>query len=137
MGDIFYTKLWVNSPSNRSNHRRCSVRKGVLGNFAKFTGKHLCQILFLIRLQAWGLQLYLKRSSGTDVFLWILRDFQEHLFYRTPPGQWFWSTWQIFIMLSAKIRSILLNVLGRNLSKIEKGYFVLNFKKSENLGIWN
>ena len=125
------------SPSNRSNHRRCSVRKGVLGNFAKFTGKHLCQILFLIRLQAWGLQLYLKRSSGTDVFLWILRDFQEHLFYRTPPGQWFWSTWQIFIMLSAKIRSILLNVLGRNLSKIEKGYFVLNFKKSENLGIWN
>ena len=27
----------------RSNHRRCSVRKGVLRNFAKFTGKHLCQ----------------------------------------------------------------------------------------------
>ena len=28
-------------------HRRCSVRKGVLRNFAKFTGKHLCQSLFL------------------------------------------------------------------------------------------
>ena len=26
---------------------RCSVRKGVLGNFTKFTGKHLCQSLFL------------------------------------------------------------------------------------------
>ena len=26
---------------SRSSHRRCSVRKGVLGNFAKFTGKHL------------------------------------------------------------------------------------------------
>ena len=25
----------------RSSHRRCSVRKGVLRNFAKFTGKHL------------------------------------------------------------------------------------------------
>ena len=26
---------------------RCSVRKGVLRNFEKFTGKHLCQSLFL------------------------------------------------------------------------------------------
>ena len=31
---------------------RCSVRKGVLTNFANFTGKHLCQSLFLIKLQA-------------------------------------------------------------------------------------
>ena len=31
----------------RSNRRRCSVRKGVLRNFAKLTGKHLCQSLFL------------------------------------------------------------------------------------------
>ena len=30
----------------KSSHRRCSVRKGVLINFAKFTGKHLCQSLF-------------------------------------------------------------------------------------------
>ena len=30
----------------RSNHRRCSIRKGVLRNFTKFTGKHLCQSLF-------------------------------------------------------------------------------------------
>ena len=29
----------------RSSHRRCSVEKGVLGNFAKFTGKHLCHRL--------------------------------------------------------------------------------------------
>ena len=26
--------------------RRCSVRKGVLRNFAKLTGKHLCQSLY-------------------------------------------------------------------------------------------
>ena len=32
--------------NNRSSHRRCSVRKGVLRNFAKFTGKHLRQSLF-------------------------------------------------------------------------------------------
>ena len=35
----------------------CSL-KGFLRNFAKFTGKRLCQISFLIKLQASGLQLY-------------------------------------------------------------------------------
>ena len=30
----------------RSSHLRCSVKKGVLKNLAKFTGKHLCQGLF-------------------------------------------------------------------------------------------
>ena len=30
----------------RSSHRRCSVKKGVIKNFTKFTGKHLCQSLF-------------------------------------------------------------------------------------------
>ena len=30
----------------RSSHQRCSVKKGVLRNFAKFTGKHLRQSLF-------------------------------------------------------------------------------------------
>ena len=30
----------------RSSHRKCSLKKGVLKTFAKFTGKHLCQSLF-------------------------------------------------------------------------------------------
>ena len=29
----------------RSSHQRCSVRKGFVRNFAKVTGKHLCQKL--------------------------------------------------------------------------------------------
>ena len=41
-----------NFPSFRSSHWKYSARKGVLGNFAKFTGKYLWQILFLIKLQA-------------------------------------------------------------------------------------
>ena len=41
-----------------SNCQRCSVKKGVLKNFAKFTGKHLCQSLFFIKVAALGLQLY-------------------------------------------------------------------------------
>ena len=27
----------------------------------------------------------LRKDSGTGVFLWILRNFKEHFFYRTPP----------------------------------------------------
>ena len=30
----------------KSSRRRCSLRKDVLRNFAKFTGAHLCQSLF-------------------------------------------------------------------------------------------
>ena len=33
-------------------------KKGVLRNFSKFTGKHQCWSVFLIKLQAWDLQLY-------------------------------------------------------------------------------
>ena len=29
----------------RNSHQRCSMKKSILRNFAKFTGKHLCQIL--------------------------------------------------------------------------------------------
>ena len=33
------------------------------------------RIFFLINLQAWSLQPYLKRDSGKGVFLWILKNF--------------------------------------------------------------
>ena len=38
--------LFYGKPICRSSHQRYSVKKGVLRNFAKFTGKHLCQSLF-------------------------------------------------------------------------------------------
>ena len=31
--------------TNKSSHWRCSVKRGVLRNFAKFTGKNMCQSL--------------------------------------------------------------------------------------------
>ena len=37
----------ISSRNNRCSHQRCSVKKCVLRNFAKFTGKHLSQNLFL------------------------------------------------------------------------------------------
>ena len=53
----------------RSSHQRCSVRKGILRNFAKFTGKHLCQSLFLNKVVGLRPTTLLKRDSGTGVFL--------------------------------------------------------------------
>ena len=35
-------------------------------------------------------KLYLKRDSGTSVFVWILQNFWEHLFYRTRLGECFY-----------------------------------------------
>ena len=47
----------------------------VLQNVKIFTGKHLCWSLRPVTL--------LKQDSKTGVFLWILRNFQEHLIWRT------------------------------------------------------
>ena len=44
-------------------------KEDVFKNFVKLTGKHPYQSLFIIKLQSLGLQLYLKRGSGTSVFL--------------------------------------------------------------------
>ena len=49
----------------RSSHWKCYVRKGVLRNFAKFTGKHQCQSLFFNKVAGFG----------TGGFLLILRNF--------------------------------------------------------------
>ena len=44
--DIFLFIFLLIPLRYRSNHQRCSIIKGVLRNFAKFTRKHLCQSLF-------------------------------------------------------------------------------------------
>ena len=49
----------------RSSHQRCSVKKGVLWNFAKFTGKHLWQSLFFNKVA--GLHLWTSAFESLDV----------------------------------------------------------------------
>ena len=56
---------------------------GVLKNFANFTGKRLCWSLFFKELQAFRPATLLKRNSYTGVFLWNLRNSEEHLFRKT------------------------------------------------------
>ena len=47
----------------------CSVKKGSLRNFTKFTGKQLCQRLFLNKVAGLRSATLIKRVSGTGVFL--------------------------------------------------------------------
>ena len=64
IGNVF--GIWINRfrifagrASFKSSRPDVFCKKGVLRNFAKFTGKHLCQsVSILIKLQALGLQLY-------------------------------------------------------------------------------
>ena len=44
----------LDSAKCRSSHRRCSVKKGFLKNFIKFTEKHLCQSLFFNKVAGLG-----------------------------------------------------------------------------------
>ena len=65
------------------SHQRCSVRKSVPINFAKFTGKHRCQSLFLINFikketqaQRFSCE-FCKISKNTffiEHFCWLLLD---------------------------------------------------------------
>ena len=45
----------------RSSHQRCSIKKGVFRNFAKFTEKHLCQSLFFSKVAGRPATLLKKR----------------------------------------------------------------------------
>ena len=42
---------WFSVRIGRNSQPREFYKKGVLKNFAKFTGKYMCQSLFLIKLQ--------------------------------------------------------------------------------------
>ena len=52
-------------------------------SLAKFTGKHLFQSLFFKKL--------FIRDTDTGAFLWILLNFSEHVFNRTPPYDYFYK----------------------------------------------
>ena len=43
-----YKSAYTDNMTCRSSHRRCSAEKGVLKNFANFTGKRLSWSVFLI-----------------------------------------------------------------------------------------
>ena len=51
-------------PMLRSSHCRCSVKKAILKNFAKFTEKHLRQGLFFNKVAEHMWTTFLQNTSG-------------------------------------------------------------------------
>ena len=63
----------------RSSHQRCSVKKGVLRDFAKSTGKHLCQGLFFNKgPQACN---FIKKETLTQVFSCEFCEISKNIFF--------------------------------------------------------
>ena len=59
----------------RSSHQRCSLRKGVLRNFTKFTGKHLCLGLFFNKVA--GLQ-FRRLEKWSNHLTYLGKDFWQY-----------------------------------------------------------
>ena len=76
-----------NSVKTRSSYRRCSVKKGVRRNFIKFTGKHLCQSLYLIKLQDWSATLS-KQTLAKQVFSCKFSKISKNIFFT----EYVWAT---------------------------------------------
>ena len=58
-----------------STHRGCSINKGALKHFSKFTKIRLCRNLCLDKFTGLKPATFLKRDSDTGGSLWILRNF--------------------------------------------------------------
>ena len=68
----------------RSSRPEVFSKKGVLGHFAKFTGKHLCQSLFFNKVA--GQANFIKKETLAQVFSCEFCEISKNTFsYRTPP----------------------------------------------------
>ena len=60
--------FWLLRLNYRSSRPEVFCKKGVLRNFTKFAGKHLCQSSFFHKVAGLRPATLLKRGSGTGVF---------------------------------------------------------------------
>ena len=59
-----------------------------------------CSCKFSVNLQVWRPATLLKRGSNTCVFLWILRNFKEHLFF-TEHLRWLRYKYVFYLIMTA------------------------------------
>ena len=75
----------------KSSHQRCSVRKHVLRNFTKFTGKRLCQSLFFNKVAGLRSATLLKKR------LWHRRFLVNFVKFLRTPFSWNTSGWLLLL----------------------------------------
>ena len=65
----------------KSSHRRCSVKQGVLRNFAKFIGKHLCQSLFFNKVAGPRPATLFKKKTLSQLFSCEFCKISKNIFF--------------------------------------------------------
>ena len=79
------THFFVSHHKNlRSSRLEVYCKKDVLRNFAKFTGKHLCQSLFFNKVADQEILAQVFSCEFCEIC-------QNIFFYRTPPDNCFWN----------------------------------------------
>ena len=107
---------------DRSSHRRYSVRKVVLRNFTKFTGKHLCQSLFFNKVAGLRPATLLKRRLWPEACNFIEKKdwhsffpmnfvkFLRTLFFlQSTPGRLFLFCFLFLDIKATRIQPVLKN----------------------------
>ena len=112
----------------RSSRPEMFCKKAVLRDFPKFTGKHLCQSLFITKVGVQGRQFYLKRTLAqvfpvnfakfgrtpflTEHLWWLLLVLQNSCSYKFPNIQQ-----KIFVLKS--LFNTVRDLKARNFNKKE------------------
>ena len=73
----------------RSSHQKCSARKGVFRNFAKFRGKRMCQVVFFNKIAGPEPATLLKKTLWHRCFPVNSVKFLRSLFSQNTSGRLF------------------------------------------------
>ena len=84
---VIYSLIWI----GRGSCSEVFCIKGVLEKFAKFSGKHLCQSLFLNKIAGLRPATLLKKKLWHRCFPVKFAKFPRKPFHRTPLGDCFWQ----------------------------------------------
>ena len=68
---------WISLSIFRSSHHSCSMKKSVLRNFTKFTGKHWCQSLFFNKCSPYACNC-IKKETLAQVFSCEFHEISEN-----------------------------------------------------------
>ena len=79
---FFYT-IHSKLVKTRSSHWWCSLRKGVLRKFGKFTGKHLCQNLYFDKVAEHVWATASVKQPKTRVYFLSFSIFRQHVIVQT------------------------------------------------------
>ena len=91
--------------TDRSSRPEVFCKKGVLRNFAKFTGKHLCQSLFFNKVAGLRPSTLLKKRLWYRCFPFnFFEIFKNPFFYRTPLVAAFKQKTNLKLRVSSHVR---------------------------------